>query len=206
MTECRILVVGYEGFSRYWPNPAGELASSLDGLVIGGCRVKGETLPVSLYSVKARLPVLLRGVDAAVGLGLDPSARHPRLELAAVNMAHYRVPDVEGRRAILEAIVDGAPLALPTGLPYKTVYEECSERGLPLSPGLGTGTYLCNTMAYLLHYWSMETGRPAGFIHIPPDTATVMRVGGGYGVPRWLLLETLTCVLSAVARELRVNT
>lgn len=196
--DCKILLIGYEGFSRYWPNPAGELVMDLEGKTILECRIKSHTLPVSLNEVRQNLPGMLNDATIALGVGLDPKATIPRLETAAVNVAHFVTPDVEGMRVEVEEILPGEPLALPTGLPYKKIYQRCKDRNLPLRLGLGTGTYLCNTMAYILHNWSRKTSRPAGFIHIPPDTQTTMRIREGKGMPRWLLREVLLCIIETI--------
>jgi pyroglutamyl-peptidase len=196
---CRILVVGYEGFQTYWPNPAGEIAASLDGALIGDCKVRAVTIPVELERVRREIPPLLPDYNAAIGIGLDPRAFFPRLELAAVNIAHFRVPDNSGKKAELEKIVEDGPQVLPTGLPFEKIYYNCKERNLPLHPGLGTGTFLCNTLAYTLHYWSHKSGRPAGFIHIPLDTHTAMRLGASRGLPRWLIRDAIICVLESIA-------
>ncbi|MCE4626604.1 MAG: hypothetical protein F7B78_03020 [Desulfurococcales archaeon] len=200
--NCKVLLVGYEGFSRYWPNPAGELVMDLDGENILGCTVESQTLPVSLDEVKVGLPKMLKDATIALGVGLDPKATIPRLETAAVNIAHFVIPDVSGNRVEVEEILPGEPLTLPTGLPYGKIYKRCKDRNLPLRIGLGTGTYLCNTMAYILHYWSSKTSKPAGFIHIPPDTQTTMRIGEEGGIPRWLLREVLHCIIETILEEL----
>lgn len=202
MEECTVILIGYEGFSKYWPNPAGELVTRFDGLVINGCRLRGVTIPVSISAVKSRLGVFLADADLAIGVGLAPNARIPRLELAAVNLLHFKVPDESGVKVEAAEIIEDGPLTLPTGLPFKAIYHRCREEGLPFTLGLGTGTYLCNTMAYLLHAWSRETGKPAGFIHIPPDTNTAMRSMLSHGLPLWIMEKVLHCVIDESMRKL----
>lgn len=198
MAGCRILLLGFDGFHRYWPNPAGELALSLSGYRARECVVDARLVPVSLEGVRSLLGEgVLDGYSAVVGLGLDPAAREPRLELVASNVAYYREP--RASKAVFEEVIPDGPLALPTGLPYRRLVEECRGRGLPLRVGASVGTYMCGAMAYVLHYWSQTRGRPAGFIHVPPDTSTAMKLGLGRWVPAWLLRETMTCVLDVAA-------
>jgi len=193
---CKLLLVGFEGFSKYWPNPAETLVGRLDGLQAGGCIVEAKTIPVSLQAVK-QLAGSLEGYQAIMGVGLAPTARRPRLELAAVNLVDYSEP--RGGEARLTPIVEDAPLTLPTGLPYREIIQACRSKGLPLDPGASIGTYMCNALAYTLHLHSQKTGVPAGFIHIPPDTATAMRLNMRNYTPTWILEETLKCIIHTLA-------
>ncbi len=198
MSECRVLLVGFEGFSSFWPNPAQELVESLDGISVGRCSVESATIPVKLSEVRSLYASLEESnYTLVLGVGLATKATKARLELAAVNLVDYD----EGRfgeKRTLEPVLGGKPFLLPTGLPYRSIIGECRERGLDLRPGNAAGTYMCNALAYVLHAWAWNYRRPAGFIHVPPDTGTAMRLGLKNFMPRRELRETLLCIVQTV--------
>ncbi len=200
---CNIRVYGFMGYHRYWPNPACLLATRLNGERIGGCRVTGSCIPVSLEYVRDRLSLSsFQGFDIVVGLGLAPMARMLRVELAASNLVDFREPVVHGRSVELEEVVPGGPLVLPTRLPFKDIVRSCRSVGIPVRPSVSSGTYLCNALAYKIHYWANYYGGVGGFIHIPADNNTVMRSRLGHGLPFWLLLEGVRCVLRVTGESL----
>jgi len=195
---CRILVLGYSWFGPYTHNPAAEVAELLDGARLGGCSIHGEALRVSAGEVLSKVPRLLEELDprAVVGLGLNPRATKVTLELAAVNILHSSTPDVDGRRYRLREIVGGGPLAVAAPAPIEAIYKHCNEeRLLPLQVGVSIGTYLCNTLAYLIYSWAQEKGRPAAFLHVPPHSSLAMRLGMPIHASLRDIVETTLCVI-----------
>lgn len=197
---CRVLLLGFTGFREYQWNPAEEVAVRLDGSTVSGCTVNSRVVPVSLKTVRGLVPRLLGEAkpDMALGVGLAPSARSVLLELAAANHAFFDVGDEDGYRAGGEEVLPGGPPVAHTTIPVARVLRECrAARGLPLRPSVSIGTYLCGALGYTLMRWGMEEGRPAGFLHIPPDTGLAMKLG----LPNHLSLrdtiDTVRCVIEA---------
>ncbi|MCE4621131.1 MAG: hypothetical protein F7B95_01660 [Desulfurococcales archaeon] len=175
-----VLVTGFSYYGVYPYNPSGDLAEKLDGTVVEGFKVIGRVLPVSFRRALGILDELLKEYRpaVAVGLGLHPRATAVLLELAGVNLAHFERPDVNGFRARLEAIDDGGPQVLYTGLPVDRVHSACNE-GLQLRirPSVTIGTYLCNAVGYKIMRYGSLSGAVAGFLHVPPTTDMALKLG-----------------------------
>lgn len=201
---CRILVVGYSGFREYQWNTAEAVAVRLHGLRVGGCSVESRVVPVSLKAVKSLVPGLLEELDpaAALGVGLAPSARSVLLELAAANYAYFEAPDEEGYRSPGEEVAPGGPRVVHTTLPVDSIVGECRRgRGLPVRPSVSIGTYLCGVLGYTLMKWGLEKGRPAGFIHVPPDTGLAMKLGLGNYLSIRDIVDSVKCVLEVAVGD-----
>ncbi len=197
---CRILIIGYSGFREYQWNPAEAVAEKLRGRRIAGCIVESHVVPVSFSMVRKVIPRLLESVDPAValGVGLAPSAKSVLLELAAANYAYFEVGDEDGFKSAGEEVVTGGPMVVHTTLPVGAVLGRCrEEKGLPLRPSVTIGTYLCGTLGYILMKWGSETGRPAGFIHIPPDTSLAMKLGLKNYISLRDAVDSVECILEA---------
>ena len=72
---ARALVTGFEPYGGRGRNPAGEIATRLDGSEIAGIRVVGRNLPVAVAALDEIIPAMLAEVDPAVviGPGLCPT-------------------------------------------------------------------------------------------------------------------------------------
>jgi pyroglutamyl-peptidase len=200
----KALVAGFSYYGGYWNNPSGEVARRLDGVVVEGLRVRGLVLPVSFRAVKAVLREALYTTRpiVVIGLGLNPVTHTVDVELVAVNRAFFTQPDIEGYVANYEAIDSEGPLVAYTTLPVQEILEECRvKRGLPVKPSLHTGLYLCNTAAYLIMRYGLESKALAGFIHLPPSTINYLRGETSHGIPLQELIESTECILEVSAKK-----
>ncbi len=200
-----ILVTGFSYYRRYVYNVSGQVAEDLDGASIGGFRVVGLVLPVSL---RRALPMLRGALEeyrpvVAVSTGLHPGANAVLLELAAANTAYFSTSDVDGYRAKLDPLEPGGPPVVSTGLPVKMVVEECAERrGLRLKPSVSIGTYLCNAAGYTVMSYAARAGVPGGFLHLPPSTDIAMKLGLRNMLPYSEILEAVRCVAEVAVEAL----
>lgn len=197
---CKVLVIGYTGFREYQWNPAEAVAERLNGRRLVGCIVESHVIPVSISAVRKVVPRLLESVDPAValGVGLAPSARSVLLELAAANYAYFEVEDEGGYKTGGEEVEPGGPRVVYTTIPVEAVISKCkSGRGLPLRPNVTIGTYLCGALGYILMRWGIEVGRPAGFVHIPPDTDSAMKLGLSNYISLRDAVDSVECILEA---------
>jgi pyrrolidone-carboxylate peptidase len=192
--------MGYTGFRKYQWNPAEAVAERLNGRRVAGCIVESHVMPVSLSALRKIVPKLLETVDPAMalGVGLAPSARSALLELAAANYAYFEVEDEGGYKSSGEEVEPGGPRVVHTTIPVEAVMSECkSRRGLPLRPSVTIGTYLCGALGYMLMRWGIEAGRPAGFIHVPPDTGLAMKLGLSNYISLRDAVDSVECILEA---------
>jgi len=196
-SPCNVLLLGYSHFASYTHNPSEEVVRRLDGEVIGGCRLRGLSIPVSTRYVLGEVPRILESEDPtlALGLGLNPSVGLVVLEAASANILHYRAPDEEGARREAEPIDPEGPRVLAPTIDVVRAYKACSGRGLPVTIGVSIGAYLCNALAYILERWASRRGRLAGFLHLPPHTGLALRLG----LPNYqsldLIVESVRCIM-----------
>ena len=197
------LVTGFSHFGDrvvYEPNPSGELAEALDGVEVGGCRVKGVVLPVEFPRAVRLLEELLDELDPllVVSTGLySPGGRHVRVEVVAVN-AYW-----DGSR--LSRVRGDRPLGEPVRVPVdpERVVRVLVEPGLEARPAASIGLYLCNAIAYTVYRWGWERGRQSVFLHLPWSTSLAERLGRRdvEATPVWLLREGVARLLEALASE-----
>ncbi len=204
------LVLGFDVFSSRGSlvvhNPAALVARQLDGTNVDGVCVRGEVIPVSYRYVTDELGKLLkqRRWDCVVGLGLNPSASVPSIELAAANVAGP--PDFYGYVPRDGRLYSDAPLGAVEALPVNVeVLKRClTERGFSDAKlSVTAGTYLCNALAYTLYRWGRVSRVPTVFVHIPPagDVAEELGVRSyGLAVLREFVTALLACTCGGQSR------
>lgn len=122
--------------------------------------------PVDLTSLQARLDQdLEKGYDAILHLGQAPGISRVQLEAIALNVAG--MTDAIGD--FFGPLIADAPLAYRTSLPLGQWNQELRANGIPSSVSYHAGTYLCNAIMYLSHYWHDVRKRKCriGFVHLP---------------------------------------
>jgi pyroglutamyl-peptidase len=166
-----VLVMGFAGYGGRGRNPAGEVASALDGRTIAGFTVAGRVLPVSYDRLRASVHGLLEELTPrlAIGLGLWPGESVIRLERIGINVADFEIPDNEGT-FLTDVPVSGndAPGRLAT-LPLRGIETALLQAGIPARISSTAGTFLCNAALYTLlsHTEALASKPLAGFIHLP---------------------------------------
>ncbi|MET1102069.1 MAG: hypothetical protein ABWW69_06315, partial [Pyrodictiaceae archaeon] len=163
----------------------------------------------SFNRVKHIVPNILRRIDPSivVGVGLNPSLDTVVVEAASVNIASFRIKDEDGYKADFEAIIEKGPLVEATTMPLKEIYEECTvKRRLRIRVGATIGTYLCNTLGYIIMNWAKRNNKVGGFLHIPPDTDLAMRLGLEHYMSLNEIIEAVKCAIeSSVKNAKRLN-
>jgi pyroglutamyl-peptidase len=165
------LVTGFEPYGGRGRNPAGEIATRLDGSVVAGVRVVGRNLPVAFAALDEAVAATLAEVDPAVviSLGLCPGEPVIRLERVAINVADFEIPDNEGVVLVDRPLDAAGAAARFATLPLRRVQEALLQAGIPARLSSSAGTYLCNKALYRFLGAIEESGRvvPCGFIHLP---------------------------------------
>lgn len=168
---CWFVVSGFDwyrgrsGWVLYYPNPSGVVASLLDGVVVGGCSVRGVVLDVD-YSSIVRLNKVLEELKpiGVVGLGLHPLASVPLLEASAVNICFEN----RGGEKTVSKLYSDSPLSISVQIELFDLLKYLWSRGYDVAPSNTTGLYLCNAVAYTIYRYASRNNSKALFIHVPP--------------------------------------
>lgn len=165
------LVTGFDAYGGRDRNPAGEIAASLDGTVIGDTRLVGRCLPVTFAGLEAMIASMLAATDPAVviSLGLCPAEPVVRLERIAINLADFPVPDNDGAVPVDQPLDAGGTAARFATLPLRPILDALLGSGIPARLSSTAGTYLCNKALYHFLGAIERSGKavPCGFIHLP---------------------------------------
>jgi pyroglutamyl-peptidase len=166
-----IVLTGFEPFGGESINPSQEIVRALDGEVVDRHRVVGAILPVAFA---ATVPMLEGLLDAhrptlVLALGQAGGRSEIAIERVAINLIDARIADNDGLQPIDAAVVEGAPGAYFTGLPAKAIAQRLRELGIPASPSLSAGSFVCNQVFFALAHL-LATRHPrirGGFMHVP---------------------------------------
>lgn len=171
MTQRVALVTGFEPYGGRGFNPAGEVATQMDGAEVDGARVVGCNFPASFLPLGQRIRQTLAEVDPVVvlSLGLWPGEAVIRLERVGINVADFEIPDNEGRVLVDESVEAAGPAARLATLPLRAIQEALIEVGIPARLSSTAGTLLCNTTLYTFLSAIEDSGKATacGFMHVP---------------------------------------
>lgn len=180
----KLLLTGFEPFLEFPINPTTEIATSLNGEIIGNYQVIGEVLTVDFNQSGQQLIELIQkhDPDAVVSLGLAVGRNSITPERIAINCNDGPV-DNKGHKPNGERIIEDGPDAYFSKLPLYKMIETLENNGYPAKISNTAGTYLCNNVMYHgLHYFSQKgMHRPSGFIHIPASHALAVKKN----MPSW---------------------
>jgi pyroglutamyl-peptidase len=163
-----VLVTGFEPYGGMTSNPAFAAMQALDGDIIGGYRVVGRELPVSMAKIAEAIHAVLDETkpDAIVALGLAPGESVIRIERVGLNLADFSLADNEGERLQDKPVSGDGAAARWATLPMRDIYDTLIAEGIPARLSVTAGTYLCNACLYTL-LEALDGRAPAGFIHVP---------------------------------------
>jgi len=203
------LLIGYTQYGRFLFNTCEEVVRELDGSSVGGLRIAGLLIPVSLKFVKERLPKIIESYwpKVVVGLGMAPGWRRVVVEMVATNLLTFETPDVDGYVADHEELYPGEPTFIEIPTPRSLVLEECvRKRRLSIKLGISVGTYMCNALAYTIARYGTKRGVPAAFLHIPMHSNYAMRNRfEGFAAPIREIVECVKCVLEACSKQVEAG-
>jgi pyrrolidone-carboxylate peptidase len=165
----RLLLTGFGPFGALAENPSATVAERA-GARLAACGVRCEfrALATSVSAVHALYGALRGEADLiVVHVGVDLGGALMKLECAAHNIAHFRMPDADG------VTLAGAPIsdALPFNHPLRNPLDLAAlarQLGDGFALSESAGTYLCN-YAYFTGLARVGTDlRGCLFVHIPP--------------------------------------
>jgi pyroglutamyl-peptidase len=173
-----ILLTGFAPFGGEKTNPSWEVARALDGRNFGSATIHAERLPVNCRRAADAMAQAIDQMRPAAVLGLGQAGGRPLLSLeqVAINLFDpHRSYENDGGLAG-QPVIAGGPDAYFSRLPLKAILMQLRRHRVPAGLSLSAGVYACNAVMYAaLHALRRRPATPAGFIHLPYDTAQTIR-------------------------------
>lgn len=165
----KLLITGFEAFLHNAENPTEKLIHYMDKHPIEG--VKGIVLPVVYEEAFQTLLTspYFQEAEAIVLFGLAQNRKHVEIERVAINIMDASGKDNTGVIKTDEAIIQDAPTAYFTKLPFRNLIVSLKEEGIDTKVSNSAGTYVCNDLFYrVMHHEALhQNNRPVGFVHVP---------------------------------------
>ena len=187
MPDKLVRICGFEPFSGRSVNRSWQAVERLAGSKDWDLR----ELPVDFARLAELVPELLSDdPDLLLLCGERPGSRLG-VEAIALNVAHARSPDNQGKRPKGAALAPDGPVAYRSIWDAPKVVDRLIGAGVPAELSHHAGTFACNAALYLaLHTATSRahaTGQappPIGFLHVPRR--------------KWPLAPSLTRLTSAI--------
>lgn len=170
-----VLLTGFAPFGGYTANPSQQIAERLNGETIGGSRIVGLTLPVSMGEDADVLTAAIADhrPDFVICLGQAAGATCLEVERFAVNLCHQGEFDhsqpLPANLPQSQIIADGICALSSTVDAEKIAAAIREQAGVPARAHSYAGAYACNHIFYqALHYaqqWDLSYC--TSFIHLP---------------------------------------
>ena len=167
-----VLISAFEPFDGAQENVSRTVLEALPPTLCGFSLAK-VTLPVSYASAYPLLEAALKRHHPALLLmsGLARKRKTFTLERLAVNLDHATLADNDGVIRTHHRIVEDAPDALFTNLPFERILDAAARERVSLDLSESAGRYVCNDVFYqaMLYTQRCDASLKAGFIHLPPS-------------------------------------
>lgn len=166
----KIIVTGFEPFGGEDKNPSWEAVKLLPD-EIDGCEIIKLELPTEYKNSADAVICKISEVspDYVIMTGVAGGRDGITPEVIAINYADSSSPDNAGTLHMGEHLINDAPAAYFSTLPYIDMVKALRESGFKSMPSHSAGAYVCNdTMYRVLHFLSESKSHiRAGFIHVP---------------------------------------
>jgi len=199
-----VLLTGFEPFAGDARNPSAEAVALLTGTDILGHKVASLCLPTA-FGLAAKC--LLRAVErlrpaVVIGSGLAGGRSDIAIERFALNFDDARIPDNRAQQPREQSIIAGAPLAYASGLPVTRIVQRLRECGIPASPSLSAGAFVCNHVFFRLIHALQGSGTIGGFVHVPYASEHVVDRPGTPSLPLVTIAEALRLAAEVSLRSM----
>ncbi len=199
-----VLLTGFEPFAGDARNPSAEAVALLTGTDILGHTVASLCLPTA-FGLAAKC--LLRAVErlqpaVVIGSGLAGGRSDIAIERFALNFDDARIPDNRAQQPREHHIVAGAPLAYASTLPVTRIVQRLREAGIPSSPSLSAGAFVCNHVFFRLAHALQGSRTLGGFVHIPYASEHVVDRPGTPSLPLITIAEALRLAAEVSLRSM----
>lgn len=201
-----VLLTGFEPFEQQDVNASWAAVRAVAETweeTADGAALVTATLPVSFARAPRRLAELLRDVrpTLVVAVGEAGGRAAVSVERVAVNVQDARIPDEDGAQPVDVPVVPGGVAAYFSSLPVKACLVALHDAGVPGEASNTAGTFVCNTIAYVLADQlaaGHAPGARGGFVHVPRLPEQVPEGSVSLGVEA--TAEGLRAVLRAALR------
>lgn len=160
-----VLITAFEPYDRWSENSSWLTLIELTRELPISPKIVTRRYPVDFEKARARLADdLAANYDVALHLGQAPGIARVHLEEIGLNLGGDRFePDR------LQPLVPDGPVAYRSALPLHHWAALVREVGVPCQVSLHAGTYLCNAVLYLSHYFAERQNlkTKAAFVHLP---------------------------------------
>lgn len=164
-----VLITAFEPYDRWQANSSWQAVIEMTKDRPDEPKITTRLYPVDFRAAKAKLSEDLQAnFDFALHLGQAPGSTGIRLESIGINIggSSHQLPEEAQALAI-----DG-PVAYQSSLPLGKWAGMLRRAGIPTQVSYHAGTYLCNAMLYLSHYYTEQRGLKTRtcFMHLPLST------------------------------------
>jgi pyroglutamyl-peptidase len=161
-----VLVTAFGPYDRWTSNSSWRALVELTRELPAEPRIVTRLYPVDFEQVRSKLESDLAGdYDYAIHLGQAPGIGRIHLEAVGINIGGHSslLPDQ------FQPLVEEGPVGFRSTLPLSDWAGKLREAGIPAQVSYHAGTYLCNAVLYLSHYFIAQRGlrTKAAFIHLP---------------------------------------
>ncbi|NLB89600.1 MAG: pyroglutamyl-peptidase I, partial [Clostridiales bacterium] len=167
-----IIVTGFAPFHQETSNPSWEVAKKLPNR-IEGTKIHKLQLPVSYQKAFAPLEKTIQNaleeVQGVLCLGQAKGRAAITPEGIAINRKFANIPDEDGQAPLHLPIHPSGPDAYFTDGPIFQMVEEMKAEGIPAAISYHAGTYVCNSVYYMLLHFREKVKKnfPCVFVHVP---------------------------------------
>jgi pyroglutamyl-peptidase len=200
-----IIVTGFAPFGGERTNPSWEVAARLDGRQFHDVTVKSIRLPVNCAAASRKVIDTVARLSPAAVVGLGQAGGRPALsfEKIAINLADPRANRERDGGLHDRPVIDGGPDAYFTRLPLAAIMRVLNRHNIPAGLSLSAGVYVCNAVMYAtLHALRQRRRIPAGFIHLPYETAQAAHHRAAASMSLEIMTEGVSLTLESIAKGL----
>jgi pyroglutamyl-peptidase len=161
-----VLLTAFDPYDHWVENASWLALVELTRNLPEGPKVVTRRYPVDFEIARSRLREdLAADFDFALHLGQAPGIGRIHLEAIGINVGGHSSQSHDE----LQPLVAGGPAAFQSSLPLAEWARRIQNLGIPCQVSYHAGTYLCNALLYLSHYF-IELQRlktQAAFVHLP---------------------------------------
>jgi len=161
-----VLITAFEPYDRWSENASWLALVELTRELPSSPKIVTRRYPVDFDKARSRLAEdLAANYDVSLHLGQAPGIGRVHLEQIGVNVGGNagQTPDQ------FQPLVTDGPAAYRSTLPLQRWAGEIREAGVPCQVSYHAGTYLCNAVLYLSHYFAerQKLKTKSAFVHLP---------------------------------------
>lgn len=200
----KVLLTGFGKWAGSSLNPAGEVASALDGATLSGASVSSVIAPSIFKEMIASVTDAIdaQKLDILIMMGEYNGRAMLTVERLAQNFidaTRYGFGDETGDMPQDQPIVADGPYAYPATLPIRAMVKAMREAGVPADISDTAATFGCNLLMYgaLHHIASNLLPIRAGWVHLPSLPATAA-LDENIGMPSMALVTQIEGVKAGI--------